>query len=177
MIKSLLDKLMNICRYHAYRTRGRVTPDELLGYAYEGWRDALKRWRPEGGAGFKTFSQYHIRNRINQYTMFMMNKKNWRDHRPVESLPDDWGPGGDYGAGASRTRANVDMNAALQLIAGLRGNQRWAVELVCVGGLSCTEAAGVIGCSLQNVSRHVIDGLRKTRLRAGEEPIAAPPEP
>lgn len=64
MIASLLNHLMRICNHAAKKTGGRVCGLELLGSAYEGWLDALEKFRRDMGACFRTYSEIRIRGAI-----------------------------------------------------------------------------------------------------------------
>lgn len=170
MVKSLYDNLRNICGYFVKKSKNRFTVDEIIGYAYEGWLDAVRTFN-HGMAKFRTHAFYHIRNRIYDYIRFLSHRKNWRHKTPAlckinDEIDDDkWDC-------VKRTWRAADLATALEIIGELPERQRRAVRLVYVQGLGATEAAKIEGKTPQHLSKLSLDGLALARLMAKRRAVA-----
>jgi len=67
MIKSLLDKPLITCVRVSKRNHYYHSPLELLGAAYEGWLDAVSKFKADKGVRFKTYAEFRIIGSILDY--------------------------------------------------------------------------------------------------------------
>jgi RNA polymerase sigma-70 factor (ECF subfamily) len=169
IVRALLDRavrrLHQLCATLLYRSYPRLTQppvnlqaDEMLGAVVERLLKALREARPADVRQFFALACQHMRWELNDLARRL-------DERPVAV---EWSDGKVPAVTSSGSCLSPDGHRILLAIEHLPSEEREAFDLVRIQGMSHTEAANVLGCSVVTVKRRLNRGLQTLASALGD---------
>ena len=163
LIAGAVNRLQMLCASMLFRHYPRLThpplnlqPDEMLGAVTERMLKAMRAARPQTVRQFFALANQHLRWELNDVARRLDKQAPAVEVREsFLAAPVDSSSGSGSGTGSGSGSSSPSATRILEAIANLPDDEREALDLVRIQGMTQPEAAEVLGVALRTVQRRL----------------------